>query len=179
MALLTPTSCGTVCSLASLLLALTLLPCRCACAQLRNAWVAFVSGFDMTEDGTVYISYGSADSEARVMVLPVSGAREHGMQHPPRAMAARLRWNRCTAVAALFSRSQLHVMPQRSSVMGIMPSWKLLLLSHLHPDRAPSYLPRSRFGEGQCAGGLLLVACMLHVTNSTFSRLTSFSLLAA
>ncbi|GAX76774.1 hypothetical protein CEUSTIGMA_g4220.t1 [Chlamydomonas eustigma] len=38
----------------------------------RTSFVAFVSGLDLNKDGMVYVSYGSADCEARILTLKVS-----------------------------------------------------------------------------------------------------------
>eukprot|EP00798_Chlamydomonas_sp_ICE-L_P008750 gene8750-33611_t len=37
----------------------------------RTAWVIFVNGLYMSEEGTVVISYGAADAESRVLMLPI------------------------------------------------------------------------------------------------------------
>ncbi|PNH05439.1 hypothetical protein TSOC_008273 [Tetrabaena socialis] len=37
-----------------------------------KAYIAYVSGFYMADNGTVYMSYGAGDREARVMVLPLA-----------------------------------------------------------------------------------------------------------
>lgn len=51
---------------------LTLLPQRSPKLKIRQQWVAFVSGLDLSPSGDVRITYGSADEDARLLTLSLT-----------------------------------------------------------------------------------------------------------